>query len=146
MQRGPQESSPDERGEVNHLEFEKKIREENACWIWTGSVSKHGRPIFLQNRMPTSAARFAYRFYIGPIPAGKMPYPSCGNKLCVSHLKLIPWGRHRNLPPNTKYSTALVKKIRKFFLKGKSYRWLAKNFNVNFNSLNFLVNHRKCFQ
>lgn len=60
----------------------------NGCWLWTGTVTVRGYGYFstgvARSEGPDmmSAHRWAYQFWIGPIPAGKQLDHTC-HRECV---------------------------------------------------------------
>lgn len=80
--------------EFAHQRFECKVgpKRENGCSLWMGAKNGLGRGIFVERFYPrtvTSAPRFAYRFYIGPIPENRYVMQSCKNALCIAPAHLI---------------------------------------------------------
>lgn len=71
------------RARFAHQRFEDMIERRSGCWIWRGCFNRHGNPSFTigsrvtGNRRKESAKRFAYRFYVGPIPAASVVYNIC---------------------------------------------------------------------
>ena len=65
------------------------------CWIWTGTVSTHGRCIFNLDGRVEFAQRVSYAHH-ARIPPDMQVDLRCGNKRCVrfSHLSLGPL-KHR---------------------------------------------------
>lgn len=64
-----------------------------GCRLWLGCVNEWGRGIFIEFTKPvrraTSAPRFSYRFFIGPVHPDLFPMPDCGEPLCVEPAHLI---------------------------------------------------------
>ena len=55
-----------------------------GCWIWTGRTEK-GVPVIRTTDSQTTAARYYWAREKGkPVPAGKVLYALCGNRLCVN--------------------------------------------------------------
>lgn len=80
-----------------HQRFEAMITREadGSCSFWKGHKKADGSGLFIlkngtKSRQCTTAQRYAYRFYIGPIPDGMYVTSKCKNKLCVeqTHLRL----------------------------------------------------------
>lgn len=61
--------------------------EDGDCLLWARKVNKAGAPI-----AGGSIRRDYWEAAYGPIPAGKLPYPTCGRLTCLSHLELTTRG------------------------------------------------------
>ena len=65
------------------------------CWIWLGPAMKHrdGSPRATfspgNQRLMTTAARFAWEWYVAPIPKGMHVLHRCDNPMCVNHHHLF---------------------------------------------------------
>lgn len=64
------------------------------CWVWLGPVNrsfKQPRAMFSpgNQRLMTTAARFAWEWYVAPIPKGLHVLHRCDNPLCVNHHHLF---------------------------------------------------------
>lgn len=75
-----------------HQRFEKHVAppNEKGCRLWTGIV-KAERGMFLLSTRPhrwISAAKWAYQFYVEPVPQGFYVLSRCGQPLCMEHLRL----------------------------------------------------------
>lgn len=70
---------------------------EKGCWLWIGAQSGHGYRDrdsyggFWNGRKYVRAHRFAYEFFIGPVPSGKELDHLCFVRHCVnpSHLEAV---------------------------------------------------------
>lgn len=62
-----------------------------GCYVWTGAVNDHGRPVVWRGRTPYSAIRYAFEREGLEIPADKVPDHLCRRIACVSleHLELV---------------------------------------------------------
>jgi hypothetical protein len=67
--------------------FFSKVSIGRTCWIWNGAVNGKGYGIF----RGTSAHRFTYTWFTGPIPAGLVLDHLCLNRVCVNpaHLEAV---------------------------------------------------------
>ena len=68
-----------------------------TCWLWAGSA--HGStPGFYDGGKMTSARRFAYRTWVGEIPAKAGIWTTCDNHWCVMpfHLEPVKGALRRN--------------------------------------------------
>lgn len=73
------------------VRFEKHVQPQGDCWIWTGSNNgKYGkfRPGGLEAQV--YAHRWAYEFWVGPIPEGHEIDHRCRTPLCVFPQHLEP--------------------------------------------------------
>ena len=50
--------------------FLAKVDDSGECWLWTGAVMKNGYGRFWNGTEVVNAHRFAYEFFVGPIPVG----------------------------------------------------------------------------
>lgn len=70
--------------------FRAKVQEENDCWIWTGSLHVKGYGHFSAKGRPIMAHRFAYEYFVGPIPEGMTIDHLCKRNPCVNPAHLEP--------------------------------------------------------
>jgi len=74
--------------------FWAKVEKKPGCWIWKGSVTKHGGYGELirggGDRTKLRAHRVSWELHHGPIPDGLCIFLRCGNPLCVrpEHLRI----------------------------------------------------------
>jgi hypothetical protein len=71
---------------LTHIE-----KQENGCWIWTGSKYKNGYSRFMYDGACGYGHRFSYEHFNGKIPEGLQIDHLCRNKLCVNpdHLEAV---------------------------------------------------------
>ena len=140
--------------------------------IWTGAKKSDGSGLFVENTWPdrrcTGAQRYAYRYYIGPIPDDHYVTSKCGNRLCctATHLRTksasetirasIKAGRwtqleNKNLPPvkcgadnpNGRYSDEFVNQIRSERARGDKLIQIATRHGLPMSRTDFLCSRRK---
>lgn len=73
--------------------FWRYVRIQEGCWEWMGGKNEKGYGRFnltSPQRRLIRAHRFAYESLVGPIPKGKVPDHTCGNKGCCNpyHIRL----------------------------------------------------------
>ena len=85
MSRGPKRRPPIER-------FMEKVRESSdGCWEWAAEVGNSGYGRFWVGGSRKSLAhRWAYEYYVSPIPEGLVIDHLCRNKVCVNPEHLEP--------------------------------------------------------
>lgn len=66
--------------------------EGDGCWVWGGSKKKGtwAYGYFAPHRKPSKAHRWAYEWFVGPIPEGKVIDHLCRNPSCVNPFHLEP--------------------------------------------------------
>ena len=71
----------------------KVSKKRNGCWLWTAAIDPNGYPVFTdENSKKIHAHRWAYRYFVGPIPEGYHVDHQCRVKHCVNfeeHLKAM---------------------------------------------------------
>lgn len=66
--------------------FWDKVQPEpnTGCWLWTGTVTNHGRPVFKIDSKMVVSYKLTIKLEHGPRPAGKECSHLCDQKLCVN--------------------------------------------------------------
>jgi hypothetical protein len=70
--------------EVIQRFYDKIDKVENGCWMWTGWKFKDGYGGFNVRRRTVRAHRWAYKYFVGPIPEGMCVCHKCDNPACVN--------------------------------------------------------------
>lgn len=78
-----------------------KVRVTKGCWLWTGTTTPKGYGRFWNGSETVYAYRFAYRQFVGPIPAGLQIDHLCRNPACVNPSHLEPVTAQENLRRGT---------------------------------------------
>src|SRR5690606_21590794 len=118
----------------------------DECWEWKGGTIKTRGSLYNPNgsRLPY---RIYYEMYYGPIPDGMCVCHRCDNGHCCNpaHLFLgthqdnmadmMQKGRHRP----SKFSKEQVIEIRNRVANGEMQTDIAKELNVNLNTINGMV-------
>lgn len=67
------------------------VCEESGCWEWNAAIQYKGYGWFNPSGKPTTAHRFSYQAFIGPIPPGLHIDHLCRNRKCVNpgHLEAV---------------------------------------------------------
>jgi len=73
------------------------VPDENGCMNWTGNINYGGYGLIRMSNYNIRAHRFAYEFYIAPIPEGLVLDHLCRNRKCVNPLHLEPVTRGENI-------------------------------------------------
>lgn len=72
--------------------FWAKVQKTPSCWLWTAAKTRGGYGIFgtEDTRKTTTAHRWSYEFFVGPIPAGHQIDHLCRVRACVNPAHLEP--------------------------------------------------------
>ena len=76
--------------------FEKVVKTDEGCWIWTGST-RGGYGTFWLHGTMISAHRYSYELTFGPVDKDKVFHHHCRTALCVNphHLEVVEsYGQH----------------------------------------------------
>lgn len=69
-----------------HIRYEKMINCTESCWLWKGHPGTHGYPQMRVGRTGNGPVwlvhRWAYQYFVGPIPAGMLVLHHCDVKMC----------------------------------------------------------------
>jgi hypothetical protein len=119
-----------------HGSIEKKFairsqnRNENGCWIWSGSKDPDGYGNIRDGQKMKRAHRVSWELHNGPIPSGVHILHKCNNPSCVNpeHLKL---GNHTENMQDRKangrpWHSDNHKELMREKMKGRAITWGAK--------------------
>lgn len=157
-----------------HQRFEGKLGTDPAtgCTVWLGARKSDGTGLFVVNtwnpRRCTSPQRYAYQFYVGPIPVDCYVKAKCGNPLCVTprclrvktrsqaiheSIKAGRWTqlRNNNLPkvgtgydnPNARYQDDVVERVRQERSRGDKLIVISHRHHIPVSSVGFICSIRK---
>ena len=80
------------------IHFERHVsRMADGCWLWTGHKYPRGYGQFHSRRRVVYAHRFAYEYFVGPIPSGLVLDHLCRNRACVNPQHLEPVSHTENV-------------------------------------------------
>lgn len=74
--------------------FLRKVTKTDTCWLWTGGNTGTGYGCFHDGERNRLVHRWAYEYYVGPIPMGLQIDHLCRVRNCVNpgHLEAVtPW-------------------------------------------------------
>jgi hypothetical protein len=125
-----------------------------GCWVWAGGVGRDGYGKLKVNGKTVRAHRVAYELANGDIPEGMLVCHSCDTPLCVrpDHLfvgrpsdnsrDMVEKGRQARGESNgrSKLTGDQVSEIRKRFHIGERRSDLAREYEVSWSLVNFIVN------
>ncbi|WP_282267753.1 HNH endonuclease signature motif containing protein [Stenotrophomonas sp. PS02298] len=102
------------------------------CWKWLGRINDQGRPIKQFGGNPTTAQRWIWQMFFGPIPEGLVVYNTCGNRECPNpaHLACAFQADANRAGAATKLLPGDVQEIRAALQEGRDVGWLAARFDV----------------
>lgn len=69
---------------IKSLIAKRTIKDDNGCWVWTGSRMPTGYGDFRMDRKHFSAHRAAFAAFIGAIPPGMHVLHKCDVKACCN--------------------------------------------------------------
>lgn len=75
---------------------ERYVEDERGCWIWQKRLDKDGYGAIVIDRMRFRAHRFAYEWFVGPVPVGLVLDHLCRVTSCVNphHLEPVTSGEN----------------------------------------------------
>jgi hypothetical protein len=145
--------------------FFEKVNKTKDCWLWLASTCGPGYGQFWTGERLQMSHRWAYSYFIGSLPEGKVVMHTCDQMLCVKpeHLKLGTQAQNladmhakgRNRKPetyikqagekcwNAKLTNEQAAEIRKQHDLGVSSRTLADKYTVNYTTINNIVKGRR---
>lgn len=136
----------------------------SGCWLWTAALGRDGYGRFARNGRNSivQAPRMSWELYRGPIPEGMFVLHKCDVKMCVNPdhlfigthldnmkdcaakgrhwLTVAPWRALRGAAhPKAKLSIKDATRIRDLHEVGISRASLARQFNVDWSTIDRLV-------
>lgn len=88
--------------------FHRYFKVEGDCWIWIGGLGNDGYAGIKDGDKRVGAHRWAYEFYIGPIPEGMyLDHFKCGRTDCVNPNHVRPVTPRENVLRSDTSPTAL---------------------------------------
>lgn len=125
----------------------------DKCWIWTGTIKKHGYGQMWFRGKPDRAHRVSYEIHKGPIPEGLLIRHTCDNKVCVNPNHLITGTNadnvrdavERGLVPtgsdngNSKLTWPQVREIRDRCSRGEKQKDIALLFGVSTSTISWIA-------
>lgn len=71
--------------------FFAKIRKDDGCWEWTGSVDRTGYGKINVGGTLVPSHKVSYEIHIGPMPMDCLVRQTCNNRACVNPGHLVLW-------------------------------------------------------
>jgi hypothetical protein len=104
--------------------FWPKVNKTESCWLWTASKMTGGYGSFSWSTHRSTAHRFAYETFVGPIPEGIEVDHLCFHRDCVNpeHLALVT--KAQNQQNRAGASIASTTGYRGVFREGN--KWVAR--------------------
>jgi len=125
------------------------------CWEYLGPRSPKNYGLFPYNRLTWKVHRFAYVFFIGPIPSGTEVCHTCDNPPCANPLHLFAASHARNMQDASEkcrlchgeshrsatVTAKIVGRIRQQYDNGVTIKELTRMFQRSGNCI-FKIVHR----
>lgn len=133
------------------FEAKYEVDEKTGCWIWTATLDSAGYGRFSVFGTQEKAHRFAYSWFVGPLPGWEMDDPGrmelhhiCGRRRCVNpaHLELMSHRGHAITEGRKKLTEDQVLEIRARSAFGDSQKELALRFGVTKQTIGKIVNRK----
>lgn len=86
--------------------FWAKVNKTETCWLWTAQIDADGYGHFRWDGKRGAAHRFAYEYFIGPIPNGLQLDHLCRTRACVNPAHLEPVTCRENLLRGATFQSA----------------------------------------
>lgn len=78
--------------------FHSRVETDGDCWLWTGHINPEGYGIiYYPPKQRERAHRWAYKAFVGPIPAGLILDHLCRVRRCVNPAHLEPVTDQENI-------------------------------------------------
>ena len=137
---------------ILHQRWEAKVAKGSGCWLWTASTNQSGYGLL---GVPTGisgkwllvlAHRYAYEYFVGPIPLGMLVLHSCDHPPCCNpdHLRLGSKADHshdamlRKRRP-VKLTTEQVAETYRYYAVGVQQKELASQYRVCPQNICFII-------
>lgn len=136
------------------MRFWSKVNKTDGCWLWTGTIGKHGYGTFTDEKgWPCRAHRYSWMLRYGDIPADTLICHTCDVRPCVrwDHLfhgtcrdnlqdaaskKRMAWGERHGM---SLLSQEQVAEIRQLRANGKLLREIAAQFAVSVSNISLIA-------
>lgn len=104
------------------IRFQRNILiKDNGCWIWQGAKLGKGYGCFHVGGKRVYTHRFAYEYFIGPIPRGLELDHLCRNRDCVNPWHLEPVAHAVNIQRGDNYRSGSFQRNKTHCPQGHPY-------------------------